>query len=234
MIVGGNEPSARADAEVELDCDYNLHYEHVIEAITAVSGYVDQSTGQIEKTGREDQVHAARSTRQIRSPDVGWPSIPLRPRMELAVHFLEPRLFHVRVDLRRGDAGVAQHFLDLPQVGAAAEQVRGEAVPQRVRTDRVRQAGARRVPLDQFPDRFPAQTLSAARQQQPGGRRAAREPPVRRVRGPGSPGWPPPPSDPTAPVAACSPCPGTCSTARRDARRSIFRFETSETRQPVA
>ncbi len=48
-IVGGDEPSARADAEVELDCDYGLHYEHVIEAITAVSGYIDRSTGQIEK-----------------------------------------------------------------------------------------------------------------------------------------------------------------------------------------
>ncbi len=31
--------SAAAEAEVELDCDYGLHYEHVIEAITAVSGY---------------------------------------------------------------------------------------------------------------------------------------------------------------------------------------------------
>ncbi|MHB0955793.1 MAG: ExbD/TolR family protein [Pirellulaceae bacterium] len=48
-IIGGDEPSARADAEVELDCDYNLHYEHVIAAITAVSGYIDRSTGQIEK-----------------------------------------------------------------------------------------------------------------------------------------------------------------------------------------
>jgi biopolymer transport protein ExbD len=28
-------------AEVELDCDYNLEYEHAIGAITAVSGYLD-------------------------------------------------------------------------------------------------------------------------------------------------------------------------------------------------
>jgi biopolymer transport protein ExbD len=39
-VIGGNEPSAKADAEVELD---------VIDAITAVSGYVDRSTGQIER-----------------------------------------------------------------------------------------------------------------------------------------------------------------------------------------
>lgn len=32
---------AQESAEVELDCDYNLRYEHVIQAITAVSGYVD-------------------------------------------------------------------------------------------------------------------------------------------------------------------------------------------------
>ncbi len=48
-VIGGHEPSAKADAEVELDCDYNLHYEHLIDAITAVSGYVDKSTGQINR-----------------------------------------------------------------------------------------------------------------------------------------------------------------------------------------
>jgi biopolymer transport protein ExbD len=33
--------SVQETAEVELDCDYNLRYEHVIEAVTAVSGYLD-------------------------------------------------------------------------------------------------------------------------------------------------------------------------------------------------
>ncbi len=33
--------SVQETAEVELDCDYNLKYEHVVEAITAVSGYVE-------------------------------------------------------------------------------------------------------------------------------------------------------------------------------------------------
>jgi len=33
--------SIQDSAEVELDCDYNLKYEHVIDAITAVSGYRD-------------------------------------------------------------------------------------------------------------------------------------------------------------------------------------------------
>jgi biopolymer transport protein ExbD len=48
-VVGGDEPSTRADAEVEFQCDYGLHYVHVVEAITAVSGYIDRRTGQIEK-----------------------------------------------------------------------------------------------------------------------------------------------------------------------------------------
>jgi biopolymer transport protein ExbD len=40
--------SLAASAEVELDCDYHLKYEHVIEAITAVSGSVTPD-GQITK-----------------------------------------------------------------------------------------------------------------------------------------------------------------------------------------
>ena len=33
--------SIQETAEIELDCDYNLKYEYVIQAVTAVSGYVD-------------------------------------------------------------------------------------------------------------------------------------------------------------------------------------------------
>jgi len=42
------EGNLAASAEVELDCDFNLRYEHVIEAITAVSGTVGPD-GQIIK-----------------------------------------------------------------------------------------------------------------------------------------------------------------------------------------
>jgi len=37
-LVGPNPSPAAAAVEVELDCDYGLRYEHVIQAITAVSG----------------------------------------------------------------------------------------------------------------------------------------------------------------------------------------------------
>jgi biopolymer transport protein ExbD len=40
--------SIQETAEVELDCDYGLRYEHVIQAISAVSGYRDD-TGNIVK-----------------------------------------------------------------------------------------------------------------------------------------------------------------------------------------
>ena len=46
---------------------------------------------------------------------------------------LEAGGVHVGVDLRAGDIGVAQHFLHASQVGAVGEQLRREAVPQRVR-----------------------------------------------------------------------------------------------------
>jgi len=35
--------SIQSTAEVELDCDYNLRYEYVVHAITAVSGYYDNN-----------------------------------------------------------------------------------------------------------------------------------------------------------------------------------------------
>ena len=64
------------------------------------------------------------------------------------MHRLQPRGVHMRVDLRRGDAGVAEHLLHLAKIGPAAEHMRGETVPQRVRADfRVRRPGGRSVSI---------------------------------------------------------------------------------------
>lgn len=41
--------SFQEDIEVELDCDYNLRYERVINAITQVSGFIDPNTGDVVK-----------------------------------------------------------------------------------------------------------------------------------------------------------------------------------------
>lgn len=46
ISIVGNESgpgSIREEAEVELDCDYKLKYSYVVEAISAISGYVDQN-----------------------------------------------------------------------------------------------------------------------------------------------------------------------------------------------
>jgi len=40
LVGDSGGPGSAGDAEVELDCDYDLRYEYVIRAITAVSGYV--------------------------------------------------------------------------------------------------------------------------------------------------------------------------------------------------
>jgi hypothetical protein len=56
--------------------------------------------------------------------------------VEFVVDLFEAGLVDVGVDLSGGDAGVAEHLLDLAQVGSAHEQVGCETVPQRVRTDR--------------------------------------------------------------------------------------------------
>jgi biopolymer transport protein ExbD len=47
-LVGDEPGPATLDsAEVELDCDYHLRYEYVIEAITAVSGRIDPDDGRV-------------------------------------------------------------------------------------------------------------------------------------------------------------------------------------------
>jgi len=48
MVGKDTGPGKASTQEVELDCDYNLRYEEVVNAVTAVSGYVTRD-GQIVK-----------------------------------------------------------------------------------------------------------------------------------------------------------------------------------------
>ncbi len=41
-VMGGEQGPSQHEVEVELDCDYDLRYQHVIAAITAVSGYIQE------------------------------------------------------------------------------------------------------------------------------------------------------------------------------------------------
>src|SRR5205807_1350533 len=76
---------------------------------------------------------SGRASVQARSAPPGGPFSSAR--VELAVDGLEAVAVHVGVVLRGADAGVAEQLLHRAQVGPAGEQVRGEAVPQRVRAD---------------------------------------------------------------------------------------------------
>ena len=52
--------------------------------------------------------------------------------MESFVNLLETLFIHVSVDLRGGDVGMAEHFLDDAKICTATEKMRGERVAQQV------------------------------------------------------------------------------------------------------
>lgn len=76
--------------------------------------------------------------------------------------FLQPRMFHMRIDLRGLDACMAQHFLDQPQVGSAGQQVRGKTVPQRVGADLWIDSRATDIAFHEPPELDPIERLTAA------------------------------------------------------------------------
>ena len=41
------------------------------------------------------------------------------------------------IDLRRRNAGMPQHFLNLTQIGTTRQEMRGKTMTQRVRADRI-------------------------------------------------------------------------------------------------
>jgi hypothetical protein len=72
--------------------------------------------------------------------------------MKLPMHSFQPLLIYMRIDLRGGNIGVAQHLLDDPQIGAVPEQMRRETVPEEVWVNIFRQSRASRVFLHDLPD----------------------------------------------------------------------------------
>ena len=69
-------------------------------------------------------------------------------------------MLDVRVNLRGGNVGVAEEFLDNPQVGAAAEQMGREAVPHEMRVNALFQPGARGVGFHDLPKSGGRHTLA--------------------------------------------------------------------------
>ena len=55
--------------------------------------------------------------------------------MSLVVDLLHPSRRQMRVHLRRAEALVSQQFLHAAEIGTVVQQMRGKAVPKRVRAD---------------------------------------------------------------------------------------------------
>lgn len=78
-------------------------------------------------------------------------------------HFLQVADVDVGVNLSGSQTPVAEQLLNLPDVGLALKQVRGERMAQRVRCDVFRDAGAFRSFLDDPHDVVIIQRPAAAR-----------------------------------------------------------------------
>ena len=72
--------------------------------------------------------------------------------MELAMHSFKPLLIDMGIDLGRRDVRVAKHLLDDSKIRAVAEQMRCEAVPQKMRINVLFQSGALCVFLNDLPN----------------------------------------------------------------------------------
>jgi hypothetical protein len=71
--------------------------------------------------------------------------------MEPGVDVTEPAQLDAGVDLGGGDRGVTQHLLHGAEIGAPRQQMGGEAVPERMRTDIAAQSCGWHVPFDDVP-----------------------------------------------------------------------------------
>ena len=72
--------------------------------------------------------------------------------MKFPMHSFEPLLVDMRVNLRRGNVRVPEHFLYDPQIGAVSEQMRGKTVPEQVRINILFQSGSLRLFFHNLPD----------------------------------------------------------------------------------
>lgn len=72
--------------------------------------------------------------------------------MKLAMHSFQSLLIDVCINLRRRNVGVTKHFLDDTQIRAIPQEMRCEAVPQKVRVNVLFESGAPRMLFYDLPD----------------------------------------------------------------------------------
>ena len=68
------------------------------------------------------------------------------------MHCFQALLIDVGINLRRRNVGVAEHFLNDAQVGAVAQQMRREAVPEQMRINILFQPSVPGFFLNDLPD----------------------------------------------------------------------------------
>ena len=96
----------------------------------------------------------------------GRPAAPARQRMLVLHQGAQLLVQHMRVDLRGGDVGVAEHGLHAAQVRSALEQMGRETVPDHVRGQIVKNTRFPSQRRQQFPERLPGERPSARRDEQ--------------------------------------------------------------------
>ena len=94
--------------------------------------------------GRSTQIPGSKSGRQLVDS--------LRAGMKLSMHNLEPLLVDMGINLCGRYIRVAEHLLDNSKIRSIAEQMRGEAVPQKMRINVLFQSGVLRVLLNDLPN----------------------------------------------------------------------------------
>ena len=77
------------------------------------------------------------------------------------MNFLQPFARHMRVNLCRGDIGVAEQQLHHAQIRAVIDEMGGKRVPQCMRGNRRADAGSQRVAFDQMPEHLPRHRVAA-------------------------------------------------------------------------
>ncbi len=72
--------------------------------------------------------------------------------MKLPMHSFKPLLVDMRVNLRRGNVRVPEHFLYDPQIGSVPEQMRRKTVPEQMRVNVLFQPRPLRLFFYNLPD----------------------------------------------------------------------------------
>lgn len=78
-----------------------------------------------------------RGKRRTVSAEIGNGTGLFTARMKFVNHLAQVIAIKMGIYFRSGDGFMTEHFLNRPQVGAAFDQMRGERMPEGVRTNRL-------------------------------------------------------------------------------------------------